>query len=121
LAATSALAAQQMPPGYAYFYGNMGTALPAAAYGAATATPSHVYQPTMTVPGAGATATSQFQKTYGTSNYGSGYDTLGQQGSKDFNSYSSNGQSKSSGGSAGAGSGKGHQYWGNTLTSAQLW
>ena len=66
LAATSALAAQQMPPGYAYFYGNMGTALPAAAYGAATATPSHVYQPTMTVPGAGATATSQFQKTYGT-------------------------------------------------------
>ena len=41
------------------------------------------------------------------SNYGSGYDTLGQQGSKDFNSYSSNGQSKSSGGSAGAGSGKG--------------
>merc|ERR1712018_708856 len=118
LVATSALAAQQMPPGYAYFYGNMGTALPAAAYGAATATPSHVYQPTMTVPGAGATATSQFQKTYGTSNYGSGYDTLGQQGSKDFNSYSSNGQSKSSGGSAGAGSG--HQYWGNTLTSAQL-
>lgn len=121
LAATSALA-QQMPPGYAYFYGNMGTALPAAAYGAATATPSHVYQPTMTVPGAGATATSQFQKTYGTSNYGTGYDSLGQQGSKDFtNSYSSNGQSKSSGGSAGAGSGKGHQYWGNTLTSAPLW
>ena len=42
------------------------------------------------------------------SNYGSGYDTLGQQGNKDFtNSYSSNGQSKSTGGSAGAGSGKG--------------
>jgi hypothetical protein len=122
LAATNALAAQQMPPGYAYFYGNMGT-LPAA-YGAATATPSHVYQPTaMTVPGATAGATSQFQKTYGTNNaYGSQYDTLGQQGTKDFtNSYSSNGQSKSSGGSAGAGSGKGHQYWGNTLTSAPLW
>merc|ERR1712088_136856 len=34
--ATNALAAQQMPPGYAYFYGNMaGAALPAA-YGAAT-------------------------------------------------------------------------------------
>ena len=65
--ATNALAAQQMPPGYAYFYGNMaGAALPAAAYGAATANPSHVYQQTaaMTVPGA--TATSQFQqKTYG--------------------------------------------------------
>ena len=63
--ATNALAAQQMPPGYAYFYGNMaGAALPAA-YGAATANPSHVYQPTaaMTVPGA--TTTSQFQKTYG--------------------------------------------------------
>jgi len=120
LAATNALAAQQMPPGYAYFYGNMAGTIPAA-YGAAAATPSHVYQPTaMTVPGAGATATSQFQKGYGTNNYGSGYDTLGQQGNKDFtNSYSSNGQSKSTGGSAGAGSG--HQYWGNTLTSAPLW
>merc|ERR1712020_794846 len=104
--ATNALAAQQMPPGYAYFYGNMAGTIPAA-YGAAAATPSHVYQPTaMTVPGAGATATSQFQKGYGTNNYGSGYDTLGQQGNKDFtNSYSSNGQSKSTGGSAGAGSG----------------
>ena len=41
--------------------------------------------------------------------YGSGYDTLGQQGNKDFSSnYSSNGQSKSTGGSAAAaGSGKG--------------
>ena len=66
LAATNALAAQQMPPGYAYFYGNMAGTIPAA-YGAAAATPSHVYQPTaMTVPGAGATATSQFQKGYGT-------------------------------------------------------
>lgn len=124
--ATNALAAQQMPPGYAYFYGNMaGAALPAAAYGAATANPSHVYQQTaaMTVPGA--TATSQFQqKTYGqTNNYGTGgYDNMSQQQYKqESNSYSSNGQSKSSGGSAGAGSGKGHQYWGNTLTSAPLW
>jgi len=122
--ATNALAAQQMPPGYAYFYGNMaGAALPAA-YGAATANPSHVYQPTaaMTVPGA--TTTSQFQKTYGQqNNYGTGgYDNMSQQQYKqDSNSYSSNGQSKSSGGSAGAGSGKGHQYWGNTLTSAPLW
>jgi hypothetical protein len=113
-----------MPPGYAYFYGNMaGAALPAA-YGAATANPSHVYQPTaaMTVPGA--TTTSQFQKTYGQqNNYGTGgYDNMSQQQYKqDSNSYSSNGQSKSSGGSAGAGSGKGHQYWGNTLTSAPLW
>ena len=41
--------------------------------------------------------------------YGSGYDTLGQQGNKDFSSnYSSNGQSKSTGGSAAAaGTGKG--------------
>merc|ERR1711994_523345 len=122
--ATNALAAQQMPPGYAYFYGNMaGAALPAA-YGAATANPSHVYQPTaaMTVPGA--TTTSQFQKTYGQrNNYGTGgYDNMSQQQYKqDSNSYSSNGQSKSSGGSAGAGSGRGHQYWGNTLTSAPLW
>ena len=66
MAATNALAAQQMPPGYAYFYGNMAGTIPAA-YGAAAATPSHVYQPTaMTVPGAGATQTSQFQKGYGT-------------------------------------------------------
>lgn len=120
LAATNAFA-QQMPPGYAYYFGNMGLQ----PYGATT--PGHVYQPTaMTVPGAGATAaaaaTSQFQKSYGTS-YGSGYDTLGQQGNKDFSSnYSSNGQSKSTGGSAAAGTGKGaHQYWGNTLTSTQLW
>merc|ERR1719150_1071143 len=34
LAATNALAAQQMPPGYAYFYGNMAGTIPAA-YGAA--------------------------------------------------------------------------------------
>merc|ERR1712141_574960 len=92
--ATNALAAQQMPPGYAYFYGNMaGAALPAA-YGAATANPSHVYQPTaaMTVPGA--TATSQFQNNYGTG----GYDNIGQQQQykQDSSSYSSNGQSKSS-------------------------
>ena len=40
--------------------------------------------------------------------YGSGYDGLGQQGNKDFTSnYSSNGQSKSTGGSAAAGTGKG--------------
>jgi hypothetical protein len=44
--------------------------------------------------------------------YGSGYDTLGQQqqqgNAKDFSSnYSSNGQSKSTGGSAAAGTGKG--------------
>lgn len=120
LAATNAFAAQQMPPGYAYYFGNMGN-MGLQPYGATT--PGHVYQPTaMTVPGAGATATSQFQKSYGTS-YGSGYDGLGQQGNKDFTSnYSSNGQSKSTGGSAAAGTGKGaHQYWGNTLTSTQLW
>jgi hypothetical protein len=114
-----------MPPGYAYYFGNMGN-MGLQPYGAATTPAGHVYQPTaMTVPGA--TATSQFQKSYGTS-YGSGYETLGQQGgNKDFSSsYSSNGQSKSNaaaaGGSAAAGAGKGaHQYWGNTLTSTQLW
>merc|ERR1712109_177966 len=70
---------------------------------------------------------SQFQKSYGTS-YGSGYDALSQQaahagGNKDFSSnYPSNGQSKSTGGSAVGGTGKGaHQYWGNTLTGTQLW
>jgi len=120
LAATNAFAAQQMPPGYAYYFGNMGN-MSLQPYGATT--PGQIYQPTaMTVPGAQQTA-SQFQKSYGTS-YGSGYDTLGQQGNKDFSSnYSSNGQSKSTGGSAAAaGTGKGgHQYWGNTLTSTQLW
>lgn len=125
LAATNAFAAQQMPPGYAYYFGNMSNMAGLQHYGATT--PGHVYQPTAlsAVPGAGATATSQFQKSYGTS-YGSGYDALGQQGNKDFsNSYSSNGQSKSSAGgsAASAGSGKGgHQYWGGTtLTSTQLW
>merc|ERR1719219_2954171 len=125
LAATNAFAAQQMPPGYAYYLSNMGNMSLQHAYGATT--PSHVYQPTaMTVPGAGGTA-SQFQKSYGTS-YGSGYDTLGQQqaaaatGNKDFGNYSSNGPSKSTGGSAGAGTAKGaHQYWGNTLTNTQMW
>merc|ERR1711956_37035 len=124
LAATNAFAAQQMPPGYAYYFGNqMGMSL----QGYPQTPQGHVYQPqAMTVPGAGTTP-SQFQKqTYGTS-YGSGYDTLGQQqqqqqgNAKDFSSnYSSNGQSKSTGGSAAAGTGA-HQYWGNTLTSTQLW
>lgn len=117
--ATNAFAAQQMPPGYAYYFGNMGN-IGMQPYGAATTPAGHVYPPAMTVPGA--TATSQFQKSYGTS-YGSGYETLGQQGNKDFSSnYSSNGQSKSNaaGGSTGAGKGA-HQYWGNTLTSTQLW
>ena len=59
--ATNAFAAQQMPPGYAYYFGNMGLQ----PYGAATTPAGHVYPPTaMTVPGA--TATSQFQKSYGT-------------------------------------------------------
>jgi len=129
LAATNAFAAQQMPPGYAYYFGNMGNM---GLQGYPQTPQGHVYQPqAMTVPGAGTTP-SQFQKqTYGTS-YGSGYDTLGQQqqqqqqqgNAKDFSqsNYSSNGQSKSTGGSAAAGTGKGaHQYWGNTLTSTQLW
>jgi hypothetical protein len=123
LAATNAFAAQQMPPGYAYYFGNMGNM---SLQGYPQTPQGHVYQPqAMGVPGAGTTP-SQFQKqTYGTS-YGSGYDTLGQQqqgNAKDFSSnYSSNGQSKSTGGSAAAGTGKGaHQYWGNTLTSTQLW
>lgn len=61
--ATNAFA-QQMPPGYAYYFGNMGNMPSLQPYGATT---GHVYQPTMTVPGAGATAaTSQFQKSYGT-------------------------------------------------------
>ena len=65
LAATNAFAAQQVPPGYAYYFGNMGNMSLQPAYGGAT--PGHVYQPqAMTVPGAGATATSQFQKSYGT-------------------------------------------------------
>merc|ERR1711971_240102 len=123
LAATNAFAAQQMPAGYAYYFGNMGNM---SLQGYPQTPQGHVYQPqAMGVPGAGTTP-SQFQKqTYGTS-YGSGYDTLGQQqqgNAKDFSSnYSSNGQSKSTGGSAAAGTGKGaHQYWGNTLTSTQLW
>merc|ERR1712008_52055 len=72
LAATNAFAAQQMPPGYAYYFGNqMGMSL----QGYPQTPQGHVYQPqAMTVPGAGTTP-SQFQKqTYGTS-YGSGYDT----------------------------------------------
>ena len=104
LAAQNAYAAQQMPPGYAYYFGNMGLQ----PYG--TTTPSHMYQATpMTLPGAGASA-SQFQKSYG-ANYGSGYETLGQQagaaGNKEFSgNYSSSGPSKSTGGSTMAGSGK---------------
>merc|ERR1712223_318576 len=128
LAATNAFAAQQMPPGYAYYLSNMGN-MGLQHYGATT--PNHVYQPTaMTVPGAGAN-TSQFPKSYGT-NYGSGYDTLGQQqgapnaGNKDYSgNYSSNGQSKSNGGqsagSAGQNNKGAHQYWGNTLTNTQMW
>ena len=128
LAATNAFAAQQMPPGYAYYLSNMGN-MGLQHYGATT--PNHVYQPTaMTVPGAGAN-TSQFPKSYGT-NYGSGYDTLGQQqgapnaGNKDYSgNYSSNGQSKSIGGqsagSAGQNNKGAHQYWGNTLTNTQMW
>jgi len=137
LAATNAFAAQQMPAGYAYYFGaqmgNMGHLQQA--YGATTPGGHVQYQPTaMTVPGAGAPA-SQFQqqKSYGQTSYGSGYDTLSQQavaaaggaGNKDFSSnYPSNGQSKSTGGSAVGGTGnKGaHQYWGNTLTGGtQLW
>merc|ERR1719464_691331 len=93
LAATNAFAAQQMPPGYAYYFGNMGNM---SLQGYPQTPQGHVYQPqAMGVPGAGTTP-SQFQKqTYGTS-YGSGYDTLGQQqqgNAKDFSSnYSSNGQ-----------------------------
>ena len=63
LAATNAFAAQQMPPGYAYYFGNMGN-MSLQPYGATT--PGQIYQPTaMTVPGAQQTA-SQFQKSYGT-------------------------------------------------------
>jgi len=123
-ASANAFAAQQMPAGYAYYFGNMGN-MSLQPYGANT--PGQMYQPTaMTVPGAGAPA-SQFQKSYGTS-YGSGYDALSQQaahagGNKDFSSnYPSNGQSKSTGGSTVGGTAKGaHQYWGNTLTGTQLW
>merc|ERR1712129_10966 len=103
LAATNAFAAQQMPAGYAYYFGNMGNMSLQPGYGA---NPGQVYQqPAMAVPGAGAPQASQFQKSYGTS-YGSGYDALSQQaahagGNKDFSSnYPSNGQSKSTGGSA---------------------
>merc|ERR1712083_311156 len=99
-ASANAFAAQQMPAGYAYYFGNMGN-MSLQPYGANT--PGQMYQPTaMTVPGAGAPA-SQFQQSYGTS-YGSGYDALSQQaahagGNKDFSSnYPSNGQSKSTGG-----------------------
>ena len=67
LAATNAFAAQQMPPGYAYYFGNMGNmglqAPTAYAAGAATGpTPAatHVYPPHQ------AAMTSQFQKSYGT-------------------------------------------------------
>jgi hypothetical protein len=64
LAATNAFAAQQMPPGYAYYFGNMGNM---GLQGYPQTPQGHVYQPqAMTVPGAGTTP-SQFQKqTYGT-------------------------------------------------------
>ena len=64
LAATNAFAAQQMPPGYAYYFGNMGNM---SLQGYPQTPQGHVYQPqAMTVPGAGTTP-SQFQKqTYGT-------------------------------------------------------
>merc|ERR1712038_749278 len=111
--ATNAFAAQQaaLPPGYAYFYGQVPNLQ--AAYGATAA---------------GGTATPQFQKSaYGTS-YGSGYDSLGQgQGKQDFNNYSTGngttGKSSGAQGSSGTGGpGKGHQYWGNSqLGTTQLW
>merc|ERR1712038_446260 len=111
--ATNAFAAQQaaLPPGYAYFYGQVPNLQ--AAYGATAA---------------GGTATTQFQKSaYGTS-YGSGYDSLGQgQGKQDFNNYSTGngttGKSSGAQGSSGTGGpGKGHQYWGNSqLGTTQLW
>jgi len=124
--ANNAFAAQQaaLPPGYAYFYGQVPNLQ--AAYGAQAA---GVYPGApMAVPtAAGGTATTQFQKSaYGTS-YGSGYDNLGQgQPSKqDFNNYSTGngttGKSSGAQGSSGTG-GPGHQYWGNSaLTSTQLW
>ena len=64
LAATNAFAAQQMPPGYAYYFGNMGNM---SLQGYPQTPQGHVYQPqAMTVPGQGTTP-SQFQKqTYGT-------------------------------------------------------
>ena len=64
LAATNAFAAQQMPPGYAYYFGNMGNM---SLQGYPQTPQGHVYQPqAMGVPGAGTTP-SQFQKqTYGT-------------------------------------------------------
>lgn len=64
LAATNAFA-QQMPPGYAYYFGNMGNMAGLQPYGATNPGHPNVYQ-TMTVPGTGANATSQFQKSYGT-------------------------------------------------------
>ena len=105
--ATNAFAAQQaaLPPGYAYFYGQVPNLQ--AAYGA---TAAGVYPGTpMAVPtAAGGTATTQFQKSaYGTS-YGSGYDSLGQgQGKQDFNNYSTgNGTTgKSSGAQGSSGTG----------------
>merc|ERR1719400_1618798 len=129
--ATNAFAAQQaaLPPGYAYFYGQVPNLQ--AAYGA-TAAGVYPGAPMAVPTAAGGTATTQFQKSaYGTS-YGSGYDNLGQgqPGSKqDFNSYSATGNGttgKSSGvqGSSGTG-GPGHQYWGGSLngvaSGTQLW
>ena len=106
--ATNAFAAQQqaLPPGYAYFYGQIPNVQ--AAYGGAS-----MYPATMAVPtAAGGTTSTQFQKSYGTSYGSTGYDALGQQGSKDFgSSYSGNtasGKSSGAAGSSGAGgAGKG--------------
>merc|ERR1719378_1151456 len=126
-AATNAFAAQQqLPPGYAYFYGQIpNQANIAAAYGAAGAAASALYPATAMAPvPTGGNNSNKFNQGYGTQSYGSGgYDTgLGQ--NKDFGSstggYGNNGaggggKSSAAGAamnSSGAGgAGKGHQYW----------
>jgi len=120
-AATNAFAQQQavLPPGYAYFYGQIPNQIQAA-YGAGAA--SGLYPATaMAVPPATGGNNSSFKQNYSTQSYGSGYDTSGLgQGNKDFGASSyqtasnqATGKSSGATGSSGAG-GAGHQYWGNT-------
>eukprot|EP00095_Tigriopus_kingsejongensis_P005358 maker-scaffold34_size539781-snap-gene-2.9 protein:Tk05358 transcript:maker-scaffold34_size539781-snap-gene-2.9-mRNA-1 annotation:"protein lingerer-like" len=117
--ATNAFAQGQtaaLPPGYAYFYGQVPGLQ--ATYG------SGMYQPTGAPMAPVPTTTTQFQqKGFGSNNYS--YDPLGQ-GNKDFsNAYGGANPSGGKGGNSGSGAnntGKNNQYWGNSnMSSSHLW
>ncbi|XP_059082226.1 LOW QUALITY PROTEIN: protein lingerer-like [Tigriopus californicus] len=112
--ATNAFAqSQTLPPGYAYFYGQMPGMQP---YG------SGMYPPNAAALAGVPTTTTQFQQKGFGSNYS--YDALGQ-GNKDFsNAYGGGNPSGGKGGNSGSGGnngGKNGQYWGNNSLSTQLW